>query len=234
MSCAKYREEMAGVAAGQRQMARSLESHLGSCAPCAEVFLRERELFAAVDSGLRLAANAEAPSNVYANVPALVARTGDGGTGVGRRRTAVLAIAAVALIAVFLGQHSRDAQPADGAKGRTSSSIAASSTAVRQALAVPPATGVGRAAGPSGRRGSVSARRPAGDQQRMIHGNTREPETLVPTDQEALLVRYAAALNRRNSPSATVANVATPAADEAMKVDLILIAELDVKPLAEQ
>jgi hypothetical protein len=62
---------------------------------------------------------------------------------------------------------------------------------------------------------------------------SEEPEVLVPRDQEILLRRYAQQLRRRNA-AILLANDADHTELAPLQVDLIEIAELDVKPLASE
>ena len=66
----------------------------------------------------------------------------------------------------------------------------------------------------------------------MSAAKNSEIEVLVPPDQEVLLAGYAAELRTRNS-APVIARESAVAESMPLQVDLIQIAQLDVKPLAE-
>ncbi len=68
--CADYRETLLDAAASATELPLGLRSHLGACASCAAAFAQEQQLFAAMDSGLRVAANAEVPASLLPRVRA--------------------------------------------------------------------------------------------------------------------------------------------------------------------
>jgi hypothetical protein len=70
MPCEKYREALIEAAATDSAPSRELRSHLDACASCREAFRAERRLFVAVDSGLRVTANAEVPASLLPRVRA--------------------------------------------------------------------------------------------------------------------------------------------------------------------
>jgi len=70
MPCENYREALIEAAATDSAPSRELRSHLDACASCREAFREERQLFAAVDSGLRVTANAEVPASLLPRVRA--------------------------------------------------------------------------------------------------------------------------------------------------------------------
>ena len=71
MSCEDYREALTEAAATNAALSGELHSHLDDCASCRAAFAEDRQLFAAVDAGLRTHANAEVPASL---VPGLRAK----------------------------------------------------------------------------------------------------------------------------------------------------------------
>jgi hypothetical protein len=69
-TCADYREGLMDAAASVTELPLELRSHLDACASCAGAFAQERQLFAAMDSGLRVSANAEVPASLLPRVRA--------------------------------------------------------------------------------------------------------------------------------------------------------------------
>jgi hypothetical protein len=70
MPCENHREALIEAAAGDSAPFGELRSHLEACAFCRAAFYEEQQLFAAIDSGLRAAANAEAPASLFPRVRA--------------------------------------------------------------------------------------------------------------------------------------------------------------------
>jgi hypothetical protein len=64
MPCENYREALIEAAATDSAPSRELRLHLDACASCRGAFREERQLFAAIDSGLRVTANAEVPASL--------------------------------------------------------------------------------------------------------------------------------------------------------------------------
>jgi hypothetical protein len=69
-TCQEYRTAMMDAAAGAVQAPLEFRSHLGACASCRAAFAEETQLFAAIDTGLRAAANAEVPPSLVPRVRA--------------------------------------------------------------------------------------------------------------------------------------------------------------------
>ena len=70
MPCENYREALTEAAAADSAPSSELSSHLDGCASCRAAFAEERQLFAAVDAGLRASANAEVPASLLPRVRA--------------------------------------------------------------------------------------------------------------------------------------------------------------------
>jgi hypothetical protein len=70
MPCENYREALIEAAATGAAPSRELRLHLDACASCRAASSEELQLFAAIDSGVRTAANAEVPASLLARVRA--------------------------------------------------------------------------------------------------------------------------------------------------------------------
>jgi hypothetical protein len=68
MSCEDYREALTEAAAANAALSSELHSHLDGCASCRAAFAEVRQLFAAVDTGLRAHANADVPASLLPGV----------------------------------------------------------------------------------------------------------------------------------------------------------------------
>jgi hypothetical protein len=70
MPCENYREALNEAAASGAAPSRELRSHLDACASCRAAFTEELQLFAAIDSGMRVAVNSEVPVSLLPRVRA--------------------------------------------------------------------------------------------------------------------------------------------------------------------
>jgi hypothetical protein len=69
-SCERYRAVLSDAAAAEVEPSSELRSHLDACASCRAAFSEELQLFAAIDIGLRAAANSEVPASLLPRVHA--------------------------------------------------------------------------------------------------------------------------------------------------------------------
>jgi hypothetical protein len=69
-SCENYLAELTDAAAAAAEPSSELRSHLDACASCRAAFTEELQLFAAIDTGLRAAANSEVPASLLPRVRA--------------------------------------------------------------------------------------------------------------------------------------------------------------------
>jgi hypothetical protein len=69
-TCGIYREALIDAAAQNSEPSRELRLHLDVCASCNAAFAEESQLFAAIDTGLRVSANAEVPASLLPRVRA--------------------------------------------------------------------------------------------------------------------------------------------------------------------
>jgi hypothetical protein len=67
-TCEDYRTVLTDVAAAGVQPSLELRSHLDDCESCRAIFTDELQLFAAIDTGVRLTANAEVPVSLLPRV----------------------------------------------------------------------------------------------------------------------------------------------------------------------
>jgi anti-sigma factor RsiW len=70
MLCEHYKEALTEAAARGAQSSGDLRAHLASCAACCVVFEQEQALFASIDGGLQVVANAEVPASLLPRVRA--------------------------------------------------------------------------------------------------------------------------------------------------------------------
>jgi len=67
-TCEDYRTALTNATAAAAEPSLELRSHLDACASCRAAFTEELQLFAAIDTGVRSAANAEVPASLLPRV----------------------------------------------------------------------------------------------------------------------------------------------------------------------
>jgi hypothetical protein len=231
MNCASCQDALLGLAAVNSEPSAELHAHLQLCAACSAIFERERHLFADIDAGLQASANSTLPSSFFPglrvriNAPVAPFRKPVSVRGV----ILVAAAAAILALSIVRQQHRTPGQPAGVTPGGRQSAPEAAMSPVE--LEQPnvdsplqPRPGVA----PPERNARAENRR----QPPPI--STSATEIIVPADQEVLLARYAEQLSHRRKAPARMSDDALSAATKPLEVDLIQIAQLDVKPLADR
>jgi hypothetical protein len=100
--CEDYRTAIRGAAAAGVEPSPELRSHLNACASCRAASTEEAQLLAAIDVGLRIAANAEVPASLLPRVRVqLNERPGARRSWVPASATLAAAAALVAVIVFF-------------------------------------------------------------------------------------------------------------------------------------
>ena len=229
MPCKHYKNALIETAASGAEPQGELRAHLAGCADCRAAFEQERSLFASIDAGLRVVANAEVPPSLLPHVRARIDEQ-----SVPRRvwsmNWLVFASAAVIIIGFFaaraLLQPNVVQQPIESAGKPVAPPLV---TAPPQNHA--PARVTPMEKGSASQRQEVVARLP------LEHGPQAKrrnvPEVLVPHDQELLLAQYAEQWSLHKHPLLLAqefdATVLSP-----LQVAPIQIDELGVKLLAEE
>jgi hypothetical protein len=229
MPCQHYKEALIEAAASGTEAQGDLRAHLADCADCHNAFEQEQSLFDSIDAGLQVTANAEVPASL---LPRVRARLDE--ESVPRRRWftnwLVLASAAVLVASFFAARavwHANVLQKPVEMAGNTSVSPN-SNPSPRNQTAVIAAPVEKNSSSP---RQVTIARNPQAPET-LVRAKTT-PEVLVPRDQEVLLADYAEQWGlRKRAPLR--AQDADAAIFEPLQVAPIQIAELDVKPLAEE
>ncbi len=229
MPCKHYKDALIEAAASGAEPQGDLRAHLAGCADCRSAYEQERSLFASIDAGLHITANAEVPTSL---LPRVRARLDE--ESAPRRlwvtNWLVLASAAVLFVIFFaaraLWRPNAVHQP------------------VESVVKVPPPQ---RAAAPSEKEAPdaespVKKNEVANHQlfaakrhsaaETLLRGKA-PPEVLVPHDQELLLAEYAEQWSLHKRPLLLAhefdATVLSP-----LQVAPIQIDELGVKLLAEE
>jgi hypothetical protein len=229
MPCQHYKEALIEAAASGSEPQRELRAHLDACAACRGAFEQEQSLFASIDAGLHVAANAEVPGSL---LPRVRARLDEESAP---RRSwlinwLVLASAAVMVVAFLTARAvwriNAVQKPVEMA-GNISAPQQVTPPPQNQNPVVAPPVGKNSA---SQRQLAIAKNLPA---HKTLAGGKTIPEVLVPRDQEILLAEYAEQWRLQKRPLLLAQNSdATILAP--LQVALIQIAELDVKLLADE
>jgi hypothetical protein len=228
MPCEHFQNALTEAAATGAEPQGELRVHLKDCAACQAAFEQEKSLFAAVDSGMRVVANAEVPASLSPRVRAALDEMAVPKPA-WSPRWFVLAGASAMLAFFFATQ----------ALWRTRFETNPTESAGNPVQTVPPTQ-----AAPRETQGTMIAVNPRSVAHRThaalakVSPGSKRPnrearvEILVPRDQEVLLARYGEEWRGRKPLPAVVAtsNESTLAP---LEVAPIQIAELDIKPLAE-
>jgi len=227
MPCEHYKDAVIEAAASGAAPSGELRAHLAACASCRVAFDEEQSLFAAIDSGLQAAANAEVPPSL---VPRVRAALDEAAVAHSRWNLSWFALtgaamaAAVLVFAASIRQNNLTTSPINSG---------ASQPAVPSIV---PSTGSPLSVGPSEKAGSISQPRVFATENTVLHKESLSRGSaagiLVPRDQEILVASYAQQWNSRKRPP-LMAGEASEAVLTPLELAPIQIIELDVKPLAE-
>ena len=229
MPCQHYKEALIEAAASSGDPQGELRAHLDVCDACRAAFEQEQSLFASIDAGLHVTANAEMPASL---LPRVRARLDEESAPhrIWATNWLVLASAAVMVVAFFAARavwRPNVVQRPVEMTGNTSASPQVTPTPQNQIPVVVQPTEKNS----DSQRQLVIARNPAAHET-LVHGNTL-PEVLVPRDQEILLAEYAGQRRLGKRPLLLAQN-SDATILEPLQVAPIQIAELDVKLLAEE
>ena len=225
MPCKQYKDALAESAACGSEPQGELRAHLAACADCRAAFGREQSLFASIDAGLQLTANAEVPASLFPRVRASLDEA-----AMSHRRwmqPLIFAAASVALVAiVFLIARPHRAAP-DG-QARQIPAIPAP---------VPRATDTHQKISPSGTLiASIGANHSHTVRNSTLYrpAASSKPEVLVPPDERDALARFVATLSQRSGFASDLLAPGPEKKDALVSVDLLQIGDIEVKPLEDR
>jgi hypothetical protein len=228
MPCKHYKEALIEAAAGGAEPQGELRVHLVGCVDCRAALEQEQSLFASIEAGLRVTANAEMPPSL---LPRVRARLDDESAPrrVWGTNWLVLASAAVMIGAFFAARavwRTNDIQKPVESAGKTSVPPQVTHSSQNQ---IPVASTPREKNSSSPRQVAIAKNSPAPET--LIRGKTM-PEVLVPRDQEVLLAEYVTQWRlHKHAPLLAQDSDATILAP--LQVAQIQIDELDVKLLAD-
>ncbi len=223
MPCQHYKNALIEAAASGAQPQGDLRAHLAGCADCRAAFAQEQSLFASIDAGLHVAANAEAPASLLPRVRARL----DEAVAKQRRwlQPVILAAASVALtFAIFLFARPHPSRPDNQAK--QTPQILGSETLVKNARP--------QVSGPATQIVSSTANK----SQTRVHSTllrtvaSSQLEVLVPPDEREAFARFVAVLGERREVALALATPAPQTKDEPAGLEPLQINGLEIKLLA--
>ncbi len=224
MNCESLRVALIELAATGGEPISELRAHLLECPSCRATLEREGNLFAAIDAGLEREARVEVPPSFLPQVRSRIAESPLYSPGTPHLRKITLAVAAAAVLFLSINSLTPLQQPKNTPESSGQVSLSSPSEQALDTSIQPASEEIGKKAFLQ----PVRARRPHSILSR------HDAEILVAPDQEVLLAQYAKQMNRRRSAVAVTAVQSPPPDPQPLEIALIQIAELDVKPLAEQ
>jgi len=213
------------VAAGGAEPQGELRVHLAGCADCRAAFEQEQSLFASIDAGLHVTANAAAPAALLPSVPARL----DEAAAVQRRwfQPWIFVPASVALaLAIFLFARPHHT-------GRDNRAKQTPQIPIYKA----PVTNTGHQNSGAGSQivsSGVSNSQTPGHSTLLRPVASGQPEVLVPPDEREALARFVVVLQARREVAVALVTPATPTKDESASLEPLQINGLEIKPLEER
>ena len=224
MPCKDYREALIEAAASGSRPQSDLRAHLNACASCRAVFEQEQALFASIDAGLHVAANADVPGSLLPRVRVRL----DEATAPRLRwvRRLVFACGGVAFaFMIFLMARPHRAAREELAKQGP----------VTVPASMPPAKSVNREETSS--EGTQIAAIPVNrshtlrDSTSSPSAASSNPEVLVPPDEREAFARLVGVLNERSDLGASLLAKVPEKEDGLAAVDPLQIPDIEIKPL---
>jgi hypothetical protein len=224
-----FKDALNAAAASGAEPQDELRAHLAGCAECRAAFEQERALFASIDAGLYVAANAEVPASLLPRVRARLDEE-SAPRSIWATNWLVLASAAVMVVAFFaaraLWRPSAVHQPVELAGRPVVPPLVTAPPQNHEPVLVPRVE-----KNSASRRQLAIAKNPQAHE--TLAGGKTMPEVLVPRDQEILLAGYSDVWRiHKSAPILDLDSGATILAP--LQVAPIQIAELDVKLLADE
>ena len=222
MFCDAYNKPLSDAALGGALTAR-LKEHLAACACCRAAFAEEQELYASIDSGLRVIANTEAPSTLVPRVQVAI-----NNEPIHEKTPRIWVYAAAPLVAaslltlVYLHSRSTPYRPATTQNASNPTSTVA---AVSGAVNTSTPRGVNKVQGD----GTASVRRSDNSGARLV-------EVIVEPEEGAALLRYEARLRERSVPkpqTLLASTVELPSGIQPLEIAALEVGDLRIPALSK-
>jgi hypothetical protein len=222
MPCEHYKNALIEAAAGGLDPRGELRAHLDACASCRAAFEQEQSLFASIDAGLQVTANAEVTASL---VPRVLARLDEAVTPQRRwMQHLVFATAGVALLfAIFLFAQQHPSRPDIQAKQTPQIPVSE-----------PPTTNAHNQNSVSGTQivsSNLNNSQRRGPSTFLHSVASSQPEVLVPSDEREAFARFVATLQERGEMAVALVTPSTPEKGAPASLEPLQINQLEVKPL---
>ncbi len=221
MPCKHHKNALIEAAASGSHPQGELRAHLDVCLDCRAAFEREQSLFASINTGLHVTANADVPASLLPRVRARL----DEEIAPQRRwiQPMIFAAASVALafvIFVFARPH----HPSPGRQAKETPQLPVSETPVTDDRH--PNSGSGSQI--------VSFNRTRVHSTLLRPVASSQPEVLVPPDEREAFSRFVAVLDERREVALALVTPAPLTKDESPSLEPLQINGLEIKPLQER
>jgi len=216
MTCDKYENALLGAAASNGKLDAKLARHLEHCSTCRMTLGWERELFSRIDSTLRAQVNEDPPPGFLAQLRLQLAKEATARPGSNRVwHVAGAALALILIAALYPLVNARRSSVQGNLETPT--------------IRVPQSAGVTQSAHASedlAIRSRHHSKRPA------VQSVRREPEILVPPDEQKAFAQFVACIARRDARAQAVvkpaANQTVNGNTELPRVSFVEIADLQL------
>jgi hypothetical protein len=223
MPCKHYKNALIEAAASGAQPQGDLRAHLAGCADCRGAFEQEQSLFASIDAGLQIIANAEVPASLS---PRVRARLDETVTTQRRWFQPWVFVAASVALAIAIFQFGRPHHSSSDNQAKQTPQISISEAPVTNTdhqSSGPGTQIVSSNMNNSQTRDHSTLLRPVASSQ---------PEVLVPPDEREAFARFVAVLGEHREVAIALVTPALQAKDRPASLELLQINELEIKPLA--
>ena len=226
MFCEAYNQSLTDAAARGEALSPALQQHLASCESCRAAFAEEQSVFAAIDSGLRAAANPEVPSTL---IPRIRVAINNEPTLQARRFLlpvwgfAGVLVAAASVLALLYVPSRRPPIPVEPSRTSPPPIVAPANSLDLSVL---------NSSGPGG-VSPLQHKKPVV----LVTSHTSKPEfpeVLVPDEERAAFARYMAQISSSPVNISAEVMLAPKAPQESVQISPVEIASLKVKPLDEK
>jgi hypothetical protein len=221
MPCEHYKDALIEAAATSAGPQGELRAHLGECASCRDAFAQEQFLFAAIDSRLHAAVNAEVPPSLLPRVRAALDEVAVAHPPQWLQSLVLASATVVLAFMVFMIARPRHATPTNVARQGP----------VVGPSPMTPATNVNPGNIPAAASETVSTRANPPHMERnstFFHPvASSNPEVLVPPDEREAFARFVVALRGRGEVALALVTPAVQTKEESPSIEPLQIKLLD-------
>ena len=222
MPCENYREALTEAAATDSAPSRDLRLHLDACASCRASFTEELQLFAAIDTGVRAAVNADVPPTF---LPRVRANLENASASQSRWTPFLIFAAASAAIVLTVSMATRPRHEIKETQARQNFSAQPGEEPVTSARS-------GASGTPAIAASSHSYRAaPRRNSAQVNSVSSTQPEVLVPSEEREAFARFISSRQERTEVVIAIVVPAREDKDKLLSVKPLEIAELEVTPL---